>query len=229
MKAVIAPFALIDAGDASGTITSDILSTIQQDVFAYQAILVAGLVPPTGDLELQFSLDQVNWLQQSSQNTGSFVETDANSQATGTITFIGQPAVNATLTVNGTVVTFVSGAPIGNQVQIGATANNTSNNLQTFLAASVDPNIDDATYSTVAPTTTVTAVAAGSAGNSFTLATNSPNITLSGATLEGGVDRASTLVYEYGNVSAPYFRFVYTPSAGDGALTVLIAGKRLGD
>ena len=41
--------------------------------------------------------------------------------ATGTISFLANPAANDTITLGGTVVTFVASAPTGNQVLIGAT------------------------------------------------------------------------------------------------------------
>lgn len=91
-----------------------------------------------------------------------------------------------TLTVNGTAITFVAASPSGNQVLVGPTVAATSANLQAFLAASVDSNIAEATYATASLVTTVTAVDAGTDGNSFTLAKSSSHITLSGATLSGG-------------------------------------------
>lgn len=91
-----------------------------------------------------------------------------------------------TLTINGTAITFVAINPTGNQVLVGPTAAATAANLQQFLAASLNSNIIQATYSTAGTLTTVTAVSAGTAGNSFTLAKSSSHITLSGATLSGG-------------------------------------------
>ena len=40
--------------------------------------------------------------------------------ASGSITFAVQPAVNATVTINGTAFTFVASGAAGNQVNIGA-------------------------------------------------------------------------------------------------------------
>lgn len=96
-----------------------------------------------------------------------------------------------TLTVNGTAITFVASSPTGNQVLVGATAAGTAANLQVFLAASTDTNIDDADYSTSSTVITVTYKSAGTAGNSFTLAKSSSHITLSGAVLSGGVVASS--------------------------------------
>ena len=51
------------------------------------------------------------------------------------------PANLATITLGGTVVTFVTGTPAGNQVKIGASLNATLQALLTFLQASVDSNL----------------------------------------------------------------------------------------
>lgn len=120
--------------------------------------------------------------------------TGAGTAASGTITFSGVPANNDTVTIGGTVVTFVTGTPTGNQVLIGGTAAQTAANLQTFLQASADVNIAKCKYSTTLAVTTVTYASVGTAGNAFTLAKTSTNITVSGATLTGGVN-ASTITY----------------------------------
>ena len=114
--------------------------------------------------------------------------------ASGTVTLTANPAANDTVTINGTAVTFVSTAPAGSQVLIGASAAATAANLQAFLAASTDANLSQCSYSTTGSVTTVTAIAVGNAGNAITLAKSSSAITLSGATLAGGV-AASTVSY----------------------------------
>lgn len=55
--------------------------------------------------------------------------------AWGTITFPSNPANTATITINGTVITFVTGTPSGAQVKIGATTADTIAALLTYLAA----------------------------------------------------------------------------------------------
>jgi hypothetical protein len=60
--------------------------------------------------------------------------------AGNTITFTPLPSGTPT------VVTFVSGTPVGNQVQIGATGEATTANLLAFLQGSSDPNITHFTY-----------------------------------------------------------------------------------
>lgn len=125
--------------------------------------------------------------------------TSAGIAATGSVTFTALPVNLSTLTVNGTVVTFVTAAPAAGQVQIGATVAATVEALVAFLNASADTAIDDATYSTNLAGTAVEIVhdTLGTAGNSFTLAkgtTPAPNATLSGATLTGG---AATGAYNH--------------------------------
>ncbi|WP_186016205.1 DUF3383 family protein [Burkholderia gladioli] len=114
--------------------------------------------------------------------------------ASGTVTLTANPAANDTVTINGTAVTFVAAAPSGSQVLIGGSAAATAANLQAFLAASADANLSQCSYSTTGAVTTVTAIALGNAGNAITLAKSSSAITLSGATLAGGV-AASTVSY----------------------------------
>jgi Domain of unknown function (DUF4382) len=101
-------------------------------------------------------------------------------QACSTITLTINPSNGDTLTVDGTVITFVSASPSGNQVLIGASNTATAANLQAFLFASSDPKISLMTYSTTSDVTTATAIAPGTTGNAYTLATSNSNaITLS--------------------------------------------------
>jgi len=109
-------------------------------------------------------------------------------QASGTITLSGQPSNGDTLNINGTTVTFVSGTPTGNQVQIGGSTADTSAALQTFLANSADVNLAACVYNTISLVTTVTARAFGTAGNSYVLSESATNVAVSGSgTLAGGV------------------------------------------
>jgi len=109
-------------------------------------------------------------------------------QANGSITLTGNPANNNTVTINGTTVTFVTGTPVGNQVQIGLTAAATSANLQNFLANSVDAGLSVINYSTVGQVTGLTVKAYGTAGNAYVLTAVGANITVSGTgTLAGGI------------------------------------------
>lgn len=112
--------------------------------------------------------------------------TGAGTKAAGTITFSAPGTASDTLTVDGTAVTFVSSAPTGNQVLIGANAAATAGNLQTFLQNSTDVNISKATYVLNGDVITATYKTIGITGNAFTLAKSSTAIALSAATLTGG-------------------------------------------
>lgn len=120
------------------------------------------------------------------------VELTANvspgARAQGVVTLTGNPANGDTVTINGTVITFVTGTPAGLQVAIGLTAADTSANLQAFLTASADAGLVACTFSTVNLVTTATARAVGVAGNAYTLAATGAAITVSGATFAGGLD-----------------------------------------
>lgn len=130
-------------------------------------------------------------------------------QASGTITLSGQPSNGDTVTIKGTVVTFVSGTPSGNQVQIAGSALLTAAALQTFLQASADSNLAANTYNTIALITTITARLYGTAGNSYGLLKSGSNIAVSGATLSGGV-AADTLT-----VNGTAFTFVPSSPTGN--------------
>jgi hypothetical protein len=90
--------------------------------------------------------------------------------ATGAITFSAQPAVNATVTINGTAFTFVASGATGNQVNIGANLAATMTALAVALNASVVAGVALATYTGTATALTLVYDVLGSAGNSFTLA-----------------------------------------------------------
>ena len=102
-------------------------------------------------------------------------------KASGTITFADQPSANDTVTIDTKTLTFKSADPGENEVLIG-----------TDLAATIDNVIaalpDSVTGSKSSGVLTITAAAAGTAGNSIALAKSGSDITVSGATLSGGVD-----------------------------------------
>ena len=118
-------------------------------------------------------------------------------RATNTITLASNPTASDTVTINGSVVTFVSALTSGLQVLLGATALITAQNLQAFLAASTDSNLILCTYSTTGLVTTMTAVLGGTAGNAYTLATSdSAKITVGGATFSGGLGTADNVTVD---------------------------------
>jgi hypothetical protein len=109
--------------------------------------------------------------------------------ATGSITFSGQPLANSTVTINGTVFTFVASGATGNQVNIGGSLSATMTALATALNASVVSGVAVATYAGTASAINITHDTLGAAGNAFTIAAStSPasNGTVSGPTLTGG-------------------------------------------
>ncbi len=123
--------------------------------------------------------------------------------ATGSIAFAAQPAVNATVTINGTVFTFVASGATGNQCNIGGSLAVTMTNLATVLNASVVPGVAAATYTGAAAALNIVHDTLGHAGNAFTLAAStSPasNATVSGATLTGG---ANTHTWNSGAAALP--------------------------
>lgn len=107
-------------------------------------------------------------------------------QASGTITFSTNPSDSDTITVNGTLITFVTGTPSGSQVKIGTTDLITAQNLENFLSASSDTNISKGVYTLNDLVITVQYESPGPAGNSFSLTKSSSAISLSGADLSGG-------------------------------------------
>ena len=100
--------------------------------------------------------------------------------ASGTISFSANPALNDTLTLNGTLITFTGALR-------GATLTATLNALMAALQNSSDSNLVQATYSLAGTVISVTSVTGGTAGNSYTMAKSSTAITLSGSNLSGGV------------------------------------------
>lgn len=109
-------------------------------------------------------------------------------QANGLILFTGTTTNGDTININGVTLTFVSTTPGANQIAIGADAAGTAANLQTFLNATVNASLLACTYSTVGALVTVTAVTAGTGGNSIVFSESSTNITMtpSGGLLTGG-------------------------------------------
>lgn len=137
--------------------------------------------------------------------------------AFGAITFAVNPTAAATITIGGTLVTFVSALTTGNQILIGATLAATLANAVTFLNQSADTNLIKATYSVNQAGTAIQVVykTAGTSGNSFTLAASVA--TPSGATLSGGTGTdISTLL---GMTAASSGAFVANGVAAESAVS----------
>ena len=110
-------------------------------------------------------------------------------QATGTITFTGNPANSDTITLAGVVVTFVTGTPSGSQVKIGASQAATMANLIAFINANGSANnligLVNAVL-TSANVITITSIYPGLVGNLITTAKSCANISAITSPLAGG-------------------------------------------
>ena len=113
--------------------------------------------------------------------------------AAGSIAFTGQPTANQTITLNGTVITFVASGATGSQVNIGGSLTATLAALLTFLQGSADTQLVKFSYAVNGNTLGLTAVTAGTSGNALTIATNVTGATPSGATLSGGLAASTNL------------------------------------
>lgn len=114
--------------------------------------------------------------------------------AEGSMEFSAQPGIGSTITLNGSVVTFVSGTPTGMQVQLGANLDATLTSLEAELNNEAaghpgnDTEVKKCTYTKVMGTITIVHDTAGAAGNAFTLDGTVSGLSLSGDTLAGGRD-----------------------------------------
>ena len=108
--------------------------------------------------------------------------------ASGQIIFSREPGIGSTLKFGATTVTFVSGTPTGNQVQLGGNLEITLARLLDFLSNSPDAEINDNTYNLVGGTLLIIQKAAGQAGNGYQLRSTVTGTSLSGSHLTGGRD-----------------------------------------
>lgn len=112
-------------------------------------------------------------------------------KATGSIAFASVPTAGATVTINGTIFTFVSSSPTGNQVLLHSSIIDTAKALANVLSASTVAGVKTAYYylsqnSSGAYVVNVSYKGIGTSGNSFTLAVSGSYATVSGTTLTGG-------------------------------------------
>jgi hypothetical protein len=118
---------------------------------------------------------------------GAPVSSVATLAASGTLKFRAQPAGNSTFALNGVVWTFVTAAPAGLQIQIGANLAATLTAAATALNASANAEVAKCTYVASADTLTITFDTLGKTGNTFTLtAQKATNARVSWPTLRGG-------------------------------------------
>lgn len=146
-------------------------------------------------------------------------ETTGEDAATGTTVFSAQPAVDSTITINGTAFTFKASGASGNQINIGADLAATLIAIRAALNASAVSGVAQATYTNNTTTLTVTHDTAGAGGNTFTLAAQvASNGTVSGAKLSGGtsshtfasgLDELPSASVEFEMTAAQSFRMNY--------------------
>lgn len=124
-------------------------------------------------------------------NTGRLGNSASGMPASGYVDFKTNPVDAKTITLGGVVTTFkdvITNAAV--QCQIGATTRQTVINLAAFLNAASDETLNDCTYKQVttddAERLMIVHDTVGTAGNTFGVATNVDNATVSGATLSGG-------------------------------------------
>lgn len=112
--------------------------------------------------------------------------TTAGDYATGGYVVGGQPLAAATITVNGQVITFITtGTPDVDEVLVGATTALTAQAIRDVINS--NPELYGVTASGTGTTVTLTAIAAGTAGNSIATLEGvaDAGFTVAGATLTG--------------------------------------------
>lgn len=117
---------------------------------------------------------------------GATLNQSGGTAASGTLTVATVPADGDTVTVNGTVFTFKTASPVGNQVLIGVSAAATATNLKNVLAASAVANVAVAVYTVNSAIVTATYKQQGVVGNAFTLASAQASVTV--VAVAGGVN-----------------------------------------
>lgn len=115
-------------------------------------------------------------------------------KASGTVTFsVAAPADSDIVTINGLNFEFVTGAAASPH-EISLTGITTINEAAAALALAINNSVDAKVVvlkaSASGPVVTITAAEVGTYGNAYTLAELGTNVTVSGATLAGGVDAA---------------------------------------
>jgi hypothetical protein len=121
-----------------------------------------------------------------------------NAVPVGWISLPTNPIATNTITLNGTVWTFVASGAVGPQTNIGGTAAATMSTLVTNLNASADAQVAKNTYavSPASPTTLqITNKTAGTGNNGYTLATNVSGGSVSPGGLIGGATVATPAVF----------------------------------
>jgi hypothetical protein len=114
--------------------------------------------------------------------------------AMGTVTVAALPSISDKLTVNGTAFTFKTVASGLTDIAIGVDPSTTAANIAAVLNASPIAAVSESTYTAAAAVVTVTHDEVGTNGNLVSLIATGAGLTLSGATLTGGVEPTSKQV-----------------------------------
>ena len=123
--------------------------------------------------------------------------TAAGVQATGSLTFSGNPAAGDSVTINGVEVTFVANgvSPDDFEVELGLTEAETIEALENFLLATDDSDLQAVLYSAAGSVLSLAAANGGARGNTIgTVATRSV-VAAAAATLTGGANNTGTGVF----------------------------------
>ena len=143
----------------------------------------------------------------------------ASAKAVSSFSFLLDPTANDTISVNGTVITFVTGAPVGNQVRRGLGAATTASNLYALLHGSADAQISQCNYFDYSgagmtnPGVGVQYKTAGVAGNSFYLTSTTAAVGIMAAGIGSAGGPVLTVKgYLEGGQSTTALTFDYTTS-----------------
>lgn len=181
---------VFDVGDHANQVSwaSDVSNADNEDVISY---FIEVVVPgASGVAQVAITSDM----------NGEGSATTPAIAATGSIAFSDQPDEGSTITLNGTVWTFVSTSPAAGEVLIGGTTAATVENLANALNLSNDVETAKATYAAVGTTLQITFDVPGTVGNAWTLAASgSSNGTVSGGTLSGGAAAVAGLTVTSGS------------------------------
>ena len=160
--------------------------TIDVDQFG-KTIVQEYVMGRTVMVKVPFAETDLDTLYSLTKTSGGSLQ-DTGVQATGTITFSGQPAANDTITVAGHLFTFVTVIVGADQIVLGTDLPTTIRNAVRVLSSSSDAKVTQASYTATATTILIAAYKSGVAGNAFALAKSGTATTVSGATLTGGTD-----------------------------------------
>lgn len=192
--------------DRSGSFTTDNISIDNVAVMFGSTAQTVAQSSSSGEAEVKtvkkgrfYQLGTDNVSPQGVRDLSSIVVTDnAGVRASGTFNFTGNPSNTQTATINGQVITFVTGVPTGLQVQIGATPTVTAQSFKELV--NDNQHLFKTSAAGAAALITITALATGTAGNAITIARSGSFPAVSGTTLTGGT--ASGIITAPGNYEA---------------------------